>query len=149
MKTLPLVISIIISFFLVFGFLPGYLKNNAGQKTVCFNNTCFYVELALTPEERSRGLMFRESLPKESGMLFVFESEGTYSFWMKNTLIPLDIIWMDSNGTVVFIKENAQPCGKECPLITPDSPAKFVLEVNGGTVKKIGLGRGDAFVIHI
>lgn len=68
---------------------------------VCFNENCFTVELAQTDEQRQTGLMGREQLDKDKGMLFVYDEDGIYTFWMKNTLIPLDMIWIDSNGTVV------------------------------------------------
>jgi len=114
------------------------------QNRACFKNYCFYIELALTPEERSNGLMFREGLDFKSGMLFVFEKEGKYPFWMKNTLIPLDIIWINENKEVIFISENAQPCKEYyCPIIEPTKNAKYVLEINGGISKRIGLVVGD------
>ena len=109
----------------------------------CFGSDCFTVELALTPEQQARGLMGRQSLYPEAGMLFVFQEEGVYPFWMKDTLIPLDMIWMDSNKTVVFIKNDAQPCGMVCPSVNPGVPAKYVLEVNAGTADRIGLHAGD------
>jgi hypothetical protein len=113
------------------------------QNQVCFENNCFLVELAKTPEERSRGLMFRGKLDQNTGMLFIFPEEGEYSFWMKNTLIPLDIIWINSQKEIVFISENAQPCKEDsCPLINPTQKAKYVLEVNPGISGKIGLKVG-------
>lgn len=95
--------------------------------------------------ERSRGLMYREGLDSDKGMLFIFEKEGEYPFWMKNTLISLDIIWINENKEVVFISENAQPCSEEysCPSISPGKNAKYVLEINGGTSERIGLKIGD------
>jgi uncharacterized membrane protein (UPF0127 family) len=117
---------------------------NKEQDRVCFGSECFTVELARTPEEQSRGLMERLSLAKDSGMLFVFPNDGVYSFWMKNTQIPLDIIWLDSNRSIVFIKRNAQPCGtEECSTINPGKNAKYVLEVNAGVSDRIGLKEGD------
>ena len=105
---------------------------------------CFYVEIADTTEKQTKGLMNRENLDENRGMLFIFDNEGIYSFWMKNTLIPLDIIWLNENKEVVFIKNNAQPCEEEnCPSIKPDKEAKYVLEINGGMVDKIGLKIGD------
>jgi hypothetical protein len=112
-------ISILILFFLVF-LLLSFLFSVKYQKQiqkVCFNNYCFKVEIADTPEKRRAGLMHRVSLPENQGMLFVFEKPGIYGFWMKNTLIPLDIIWLDENFKVVYIKENVQPCLEEnCPI---------------------------------
>ena len=118
------------------------------QNRACFENYCFFIEFAITPEEKSSGLMFRESLDFKNGMLFVFEKEGEYPFWMKNTLIPLDIIWINEEKEVVFISENTQPCKESfCPIIEPNRNAKYVLEINGGISKKIGLVVGDK--IHI
>ena len=107
---------------------------------VCFEDDCFSVEIADTHEERSRGLMFREELCSDCGMLFVYEQEGIYKFWMKNTLIPLDIIWLDSQFKVVHIA-NAVPCVVEdCRLYGSDSEkAQYVLEVNSGVSERIGL----------
>jgi len=124
-------------------------KNNK-KNQVCFKNNCFEVELAITPEERNRGLMSEESLGQNRGMLFIFQEEGRYTFWMKNTLIPLDIIWINSNNEVVFISENTQPCKEDsCPLIIPNKEAKYVLEINGGISKEIGLGVGDRVEMNL
>ena len=125
---------------------PATQPQNISQ--VCFGQECFQVELALTPEQQARGLMGRESL--QGGMLFVFQEEGIYAFWMKDTLIPLDMIWMDSHGMVVFIKEDAQPCGPvECPTINPGKKARYVLEVSGGTAGRIGLEEGGMATISM
>jgi len=118
--------------------------NNAQQTQVCIKDNCFRVELAITPAEHARGLMFREHLDEDKGMLFIFENEGRHAFWMKNTLIPLDIIWIDENKEVVFISGNAQPCKEGfCPAITPSKDAKYVLELNANTTGSIGLSIGD------
>ena len=111
---------------------------------VCFKNHCFNVELAIEIDEQVRGLMFREHLDSDKGMLFIFKEELKHSFWMKNVLIPLDIIWINENKEVVFISENTQPCGEFiCSTIKPIENAKYVLEINGGISKKIGLTIGD------
>lgn len=115
------------------------------QTRVCFENSCFFVEVALTPMEREKGLMFRNYLARDGGMLFIFDKEGEYSFWMKNTLISLDIIWLNENKEVVFTAENNPPCLQNvCPLINPSGRrAKYVLELNGGSIEKIGLNVRD------
>ena len=119
-------------------------KNNQKQTQLCFENNCFDVELALTSKEKKQGLMFRDYLGKNKGMLFVFVTEEEYGFWMKNTLIPLDIIWLNEDKKVVFISKNNQPCkNDECSTINPDKKAKYVLELNGGTTDKIGLEVSD------
>ncbi len=132
------------SLILIFASIVLLCGCGPGMKEVCFKENCFNAELAVTPKERARGLMFREELDADRGMLFIFDSEGIHPFWMKNTLIPLDIIWMDKDKEVVFIKRAAQPCRDgTCPLIHPTKKAKYVLEVNGGTAENIGLNVGD------
>lgn len=120
---------------------PGVMNE---IKKACFGDSCFTVELARTQEEHSLGLMFRESLEQDRGMLFVFEENGNYSFWMKNTLIPLDIIWIDENNKVVFVYKKAQPCREDpCPSISPGSEARYVLEINAGAARGAGIAPGD------
>lgn len=115
-------------------------KENAVQ--VCFSDTCVDVEVVDTPSQRARGLMYRESLAENEGMLFVFEKSDKYSFWMKNTYIPLDIIWIDEEKVVHI--EHALPCTKDpCISYKTDRAAKYVLEVNAGFVEKNGVVVGD------
>jgi uncharacterized membrane protein (UPF0127 family) len=125
--------------------LFNYCSKIKNPKQVCFKSNCFYVEIATTTEEKNRGLMFRENLDADKGMFFIFRSEGKYSFWMKNVLIPLDIIWINANQEVVFISKNSQPCIEEysCFPIDPKRNAKYILEVNGGIVEQIELNIGD------
>lgn len=118
------------------------------EKSVCFEENCFFVEIADTPEKRTQGLMYQEKLDENKGMLFIFDKEGIYSFWMKNTLIPLDIIWLDENKEVVFMEKNAQPCQNECPAIKPDTKAKYVLEINSGLANKINLKINDKLIFN-
>jgi uncharacterized membrane protein (UPF0127 family) len=115
-----------------------------GAREVCFHDQCVQVEVAQTQEERGKGLQFRKSLGKDEGMLFIFPSRHRQSFWMKDTFIPLDIIWMDSRKRVVFIIPNVLPCETEqCPVYTPDTAASYVLEVNAGVTAELGLRVGD------
>ena len=100
----------------------------------------FSVEIADSPDERARGLMLRESLPATSGMLFVYDNPQTVSFWMKNTLIPLDIIFIAADGTVKRIAGKAKP-HDETPL-PAGTAVQFVLEINGGLAARLGLGEG-------
>ena len=111
---------------------------------VCFKNYCFDVELPQTVEERTQGLMLREHLDLDKGILFTYKEEGKHPFWMKNTLIPLDIIWINKDKEVIFIGQNIQPCKAEpCPVINPNVGAKYVLELNARTVEEIELTIGD------
>lgn len=104
------------------------------------NGKAVTAELAITPREREKGLMYRESLAPDQGMLFVFEEEDLYSFWMKNTLIPLDIIWLNSHRQIVHIEKNVPPCpGDPCPSYTPRYPALYVLELKAGQAEENGL----------
>jgi uncharacterized membrane protein (UPF0127 family) len=96
--------------------------------------------------EMSRGMMFRDSLPSDRGMLFVHGKEDKYQYWMFQTKIPLDIIWMDHQHKVVEISPNTPPCtGKanDCPKYGGNQPANFVLEVNAGMAAKNSLKPGD------
>lgn len=103
----------------------------------CIRNTCFHLEIADTPSERAKGLMFREELAADHGMLFVFPNEGMHAFWMKNTLIPLDMIRLDSNYRIVDIQE-ATPCQEDpCARYTPQDNASYVIELRQGTAKKL------------
>lgn len=101
----------------------------------------FRVELALTPQEQSRGLMFREEMARLSGMLFIYPRTQQLGFWMRNTLIPLDMIFIDETGTVVKVHAEAQPHDET--VILSDTPARAVLEINGKMAATLGIGPGD------
>jgi len=108
------------------------------------------VDIVDKAPERTKGLMFKEALPAGSGMFFVFDGEDQLSFWMKNTLIPLDMIFFDKDYKVVEIVKNAVPCKKDpCKAYPSDRPAKYVLEVNAGTSDNIGLKEGDKAELSI
>lgn len=101
----------------------------------------FQVEVMRTAEEKARGLMFRQFLPEDRGMLFDFGSEQPVSMWMRNTYIPLDMLFIRSDGAVHHIHERAQPLD-ETP-ISSRGDVRFVLEINGGAAAKLGLKAGD------
>jgi len=104
----------------------------------------FQARVARTIDQQRRGLMNEAYLPKDAAMLFVFHNVGRHPFWMKNTLIPLDIIWINKNKKIVYIKEDFLPCRSEqCPDENPDVDALYVLEVNAGTAKKLKIQIGD------
>src|ERR671918_577323 len=103
-----------------------------------------FVEVPDDREEFARGLMFRSHLPWNAGMLFAFYEEEPRRFWMKNTLIPLDMIFVDSSSKIIDIKENVPPCKQEeCPTYPSREPAQYVLEVNAGFVQEKGIRIGD------
>lgn len=99
------------------------------------------VELAITDPEREKGLMFRREMAESDGMLFFFENEAIHSFWMRNTFIPLDMLHVDSAGTIVGIVRDATPRTDTSRQV--GKPARFVLEVNGGWSARNGIEPGD------
>lgn len=102
------------------------------------------LEVVATETERNRGLMFRSHLDEGLGMLFVFEESGQPAFWMKNTYLSLDILFLSSEGIVVDLFERLSPCPMEpCPRYAPSSPARYVLEVAGGFVARHAVRKGD------
>ncbi|MEM8629766.1 MAG: DUF192 domain-containing protein [Pseudomonadota bacterium] len=101
----------------------------------------FGVELADTPVKRSEGLMFRESMGASQGMLFIYERAQPVAFWMRNTLIPLDMIFMDARGVVQKVHENAVPL--DITTIEGGDSIQFVLEINGGLARGLGITEGS------
>lgn len=115
-----------------------------GPRVVFPDGHVVHIEIANTDELRAQGLMFRDHLAPEDGMLFFFASDGYYPFWMKNTRIPLDMIWVDANRGVVDVKFDVPPCKADpCPNYPPKGNARYVLEVAGGVAKQHGLKAGD------
>jgi uncharacterized protein len=153
LEILLVAIVVAVVIYLYFYFAPTSLAPGSQQSVlslVCFKNNCFDVELAKTEAQRSQGLMYRKELDKNKGMLFIFDKEGIYPFWMKNTLIPLDMVWIDGNSKVVFIGQNVQPCKSLiCPTVVSSGKAKYVLEINAGVCEKIGFKIGDLLSINI
>ena len=103
------------------------------------------IEIADTEEEREQGLMYREELGEYNGMLFIFEEEGNNSFWMKNTKISLDLIFINSRKEIIETIENAQPCeeGHVCPKLTPQVEYMYCLEVNSDFVEENRVEEGN------
>ena len=112
--------------------------------TVSLDGHAFTVEIAATPAEQEHGLMDRTSMPADHGMLFVFPDSQPRTFWMKNTLIPLDMLFFDASRHLVAIQANAQPCKADpCQLYPSNEPARYVLELNAGVAAKLGARKGD------
>ena len=117
------------------------ITNSAGQEIH------IYAEIADDWSEMERGLMYRESLPEDEGMLFIFPRSGNYPFWMKNTLIPLDAIYIAENSTIVDILQ-MEPCLSDpCPNYPPDADALYVLEANKGFSERHGIMEGDSVML--
>jgi len=129
--------------FLIFLLIISSCTQNEEISKLCFEENCFELDMPKTEQEFLQGLMFREYLPENQGMLFIFKEPQKYAFWMKNTTIPLDIIWLDENFNVVYVQE-AQPCEKEpCTIYVPDTDSLYVLEINQGLTKKLNITKGS------
>ena len=122
----------------------------AQEPYVVLKGERFTVELADTADKQALGLMFRDHLPDDHGMLFRFPREGMRSFWMKNTRIPLAILYFDADLRLVSVAENAQPCrSPRCRNYPSAAPAKYVLELNAGKAAELGLEPGDALELRL
>lgn len=132
---------------MIFYFSACSSQANSPSKQICFEDGCIYIEIVQTSEERRKGLQARKYLSKDRGMLFVFSESKKYSFWMKDTFIPLDIIWIDRNKRIVTVISDVLPCEiEQCPVYAPDNDALYVLEVNAGVAIELGLKGGDQAV---
>lgn len=120
------------------------------EPSVVLHGKRFSVEIADDPDLQRLGLMFRESMPDDRGMLFIFDGETPRGFWMKNTKIPLDILYFDADRRLVYLHQDVPPCTTpECPSYPSHHPAKYVLELNAGTAKRLGVQRGDVMEINL
>ena len=115
---------------------PGevHLRGDWGQAR-------FSVEVAATQQDRNTGLMHRDSLPRTAGMLFVYDKPGSRAFWMKNTRIPLDILYLDATGTIARVHSMAKP-HDETPIFGGHN-IQYVLEINGGMAELLGITEGS------
>jgi len=138
-----LVVLLFLSLLSFMNFFNKNKKETANFSRVCFNKTCIPVELAVTNSERERGLMYRDFLADDAGMLFIFNGKGTYPFWMKNMKFPIDIIWINDDA-IVHIERDVPPCASEqCLSYWPEEEANYVLEVPANFTLKTGLEVGS------
>lgn len=116
----------------------------AGGEWVELQGHRYQVEIADTDAERARGLMFRDELPADHGMLFIHDRQAPQAYWMKNTRIPLDILYFDDRRRLVSQQRDVPPCsaGDRCPPYPSSAPARYVLELNAGKAAEIGLQDG-------
>jgi uncharacterized membrane protein (UPF0127 family) len=122
----------------------------SGEPSVNFGGKTFKVEVSDTQEKQALGLMFRDSLPADQGMLFIFPAEAPRSFWMKNTRIPLDIMYFDKNLKMVSISADTPPCRvARCPSYPSTGPAMYVLELNAGMASELGVVVGDRLILDL
>ena len=122
----------------------------SGDPSVVLGGERFKVEIADTQQKQALGLMFRDSMPADEGMIFLFPNEAPRSFWMKNTRIPLDIMYFDKDLKMVSISANTPPCRvSRCPSYPSSKPAMYVLELNAGIASELGVGPGDSLVLDL
>ncbi len=115
-----------------------------GPRVVFPDGYLVRVEVVADDATRQQGLMYRDRLPVDRGMIFLFPHSGNYPFWMKNTLIPLDMIWIDDQKRIVHVAHDAPPCkANPCPSIPPSAEARYVLEVAAGVAARHGLANGQ------
>ncbi|MCB1584055.1 MAG: DUF192 domain-containing protein [Marinicella sp.] len=122
------------------------------QHKVTINDISFQVELADDDNERALGLMYREQMGDNQGMLFIFPDSQPRAFWMQNTLIPLDILYFDHNRKLINVSGNTPPCKNtttRCPNYPSKKPAKYVLEINAGLSQKHGFKPGDEITFQL
>lgn len=114
------------------------------------NGKRYAVEVADNPESRERGLMFRKEMPADAGMLFIHDEADVIAYWMKNTYIPLDILYFDGDKRLVSAQLDVPACGEQtrCPSYPSAGPAKYVLELNAGQSRDLGLKAGDILKIE-
>ncbi len=123
---------------------------SADGPSVELGGRTFSVEIADTQEEQALGLMFRDSMPADEGMLFIFPNEAPRSFWMKNTRIPLDIMYFDKELRMVSVSADTPPCRvSRCPSYPSVGPAMYVLELNAGKAAGLGVGPGATLKLSL
>lgn len=162
---IPVIAAMVIAFVMIIVVLPmtssttpTTTQSNHTQtqlqyetRKITINDVPLTVEIADDSEKTARGLMFRDRLADDRGMLFIFEKEHEYQFWMMNMKFNIDMIWFDANGKIVYAVEDAEPCIDEAHTslctYSPDAPAKYVLEVNSGFVKEHGINKDS--IMHI
>lgn len=129
------------------GSLSSITAIAAGSGTVAAKGHRFTAEVVATPLEQQKGLMGRKSLDKDSCMIFIYDEDGSHGIWMKNCFIALDVVWISAGGKVVEMVENVPPCspmrGDDCPTYGGTVPARHFIEFAVGTIKRIGLKKGD------
>lgn len=120
----------------------------ADDTTVTLKGHRFDVEQANDPASQERGLMFRDSMPADHGMIFNFSDEQPRIFWMKNCRMPLDILYFDQKYKLVSMQQRVPACRSDpCPQYPSEGPARYVLELNAGTAEKLGVKPGDPLTV--
>jgi hypothetical protein len=134
---------ILVLFVLIVILVLIFRKSSSKYTNVKIGDTTVKAEVADTYLKRMKGLMFKKNMPENEGMLFVFDKEDYYSFWMMNMSIPIDMIWINSAKEVIDITKNAQPCRISCGSYQPKEKVLYVLEVNANFVDRHGVKIGS------
>jgi uncharacterized membrane protein (UPF0127 family) len=146
-------VSIILLLFFLISTVYGENLNKRfgnGKVILLDQSLTFDVEVARTELQRNIGLMYRDFLPQNNGMLFVFEQEGLQRVWMKNTLVSLDVIFISAEAKVVSIIKDLQPCLKQsCRIFESSEKAKYILELNAGMVRKSRIETGQQVLFEL
>jgi len=117
--------------------------------TVELKGQRYRIEIAEDDASRAHGLMDRTHMDDDHGMLFVFQDDAPRAFWMKNTKIPLDMLYFDADRRLVSVQHNVPPCVADpCPAYSSGAPARYVLELNAGQAEKLGVSSGDELIVH-
>jgi uncharacterized membrane protein (UPF0127 family) len=149
----PLTIFLILFFSFPFCALAGNDPVPSSLITITLpGGGIIHAELANTPQKRAEGLMYREHLADDSGMLFTFSQAEAWVFWMKNTKIPLDLIWLNEKKQIVHIEQNAPICTRtddSCPQYRPNEGALYVLELAAGRAEGLKLQRGSKLQFRV
>lgn len=144
-KAAVIFVALALALVVFFNFVAHYVHRNSllkvTFKTATGESAPFYLTIASTPQEREVGLMYKSSMPKDEGMLFVFPEETPLSFWMKNTYIPLDMIFIDKDLNVQGVVENAEIL-TEAPRSIPGIKSKYLIELNAGLSRAAGIAEG-------
>ncbi len=128
------------AFFLVFILASSMLFMMPKDQKACFEGKCISLDVADNESERALGLMFKESLSEDEGMLFIFEKPGYYKFYMKNMNFPIDIIFLDESFRIITIYADVPPCASEpCELYPPNAPSRYVIETKANFTGKYGI----------
>lgn len=134
----PLLVLPVLGLFFFLGIFIFLRQRKSEYIEIDINGEIFLLEIADTAAKRAEGLMGRDFLKEDEGMLFIFPTEDKHSIWMYNTKIPLDIAWLDKNWEMVHVEKNVPPCEStnplDCPKYTSPVPAKYVVELNAGTL---------------
>lgn len=139
-----IIILVIVALVFLFGLFYGISFFLGKPDQVCFKGGCVDVQIAREKKDLEKGLQDRSFLSPSEGMFFVFPVNGRWDFWMKDTLISLDIIWLDEKQDVIHVEEGLPPCvTATCSSYGPEEESRFVLEVSAGGAKRLGIKIGD------